>query len=115
MSEEEILPPRTLSFLAFLCDLCDLCGEKNSELRKYCHTHLCGYFPGIHFEHLQQRSDYSTMQGYHENIDVLVVWDGTVGAAAALGAQRGIPSRDVPLRDIRALLREHDAIVPGDE
>lgn len=55
------------------------------------------------------------MQGYHENIDVLVVWDGTVGAAAALGAQRGIPSRDVPLRDIRALLREHDAIVPGDE
>ena len=39
------------------------------------------------------------------------------GAAAALGAQRGIPSNDIPLEDIRVLLREHDAIVPvpGDE
>lgn len=34
------------------------------------------------------------------------------GAAAALGAQSGVPSRDVPLEDIRALLREHGAIVP---
>jgi hypothetical protein len=34
------------------------------------------------------------------------------GAAAALGARKGIPSRDVPLEEIRALLREHGAIVP---
>jgi hypothetical protein len=34
------------------------------------------------------------------------------GAAAALGAQLGVPSRHVPLEDIRALLREHGAIVP---
>ena len=34
------------------------------------------------------------------------------GAAAALGAMRGIPSRQVPLQDIRALLRRHQAIVP---
>jgi hypothetical protein len=36
-----------------------------------------------------------------------------VGAAAALGVKRGIPSRDAPLEDIRALLSEHGAIVPG--
>jgi hypothetical protein len=36
-----------------------------------------------------------------------------VGAAAALGARRGIPSRDVPLADIHALLRAHGAIVPA--
>ena len=35
-----------------------------------------------------------------------------VGAAAALGARRGIPSRDVPLQDIRALLSGHGAILP---
>ena len=35
-----------------------------------------------------------------------------VGAAAALGAQRGMPSRDVPLAELRALLRQHGAIVP---
>jgi hypothetical protein len=35
------------------------------------------------------------------------------GAAAALGAQRGIASRDVPLEEIRALLCEHGAIVPA--
>jgi hypothetical protein len=35
-----------------------------------------------------------------------------VGAAAALGALGGVPSRDVPLKSIRALLREHGAIVP---
>ena len=35
------------------------------------------------------------------------------GACAALGAQRGIPSRNVPLEDIRSLLREHGAIIPG--
>ena len=35
-----------------------------------------------------------------------------VGAAAALGSQRGVASRDVPLDDLRALLREHAAIVP---
>jgi hypothetical protein len=34
------------------------------------------------------------------------------GAAAALGAQQRIPSRDVPVEDIRALLVEHGAIVP---
>ena len=34
------------------------------------------------------------------------------GAAAALGALRGIPSRAVPIEDIRSLLREHGAIVP---
>jgi glycine/D-amino acid oxidase-like deaminating enzyme len=39
------------------------------------------------------------------------------GAAAVLGARRGIPSRDLPLSEIRNLLREHGAIVPttGDE
>jgi hypothetical protein len=35
-----------------------------------------------------------------------------VGAAAALGAQQGVPSHEVPVGKIRALLREHDAIVP---
>ncbi|MGC9349018.1 MAG: FAD-dependent oxidoreductase [Anaerolineae bacterium] len=34
------------------------------------------------------------------------------GAAAALGVQHGVPSRDVPLADIRDLLRAHNAIVP---
>ncbi len=34
------------------------------------------------------------------------------GAAAALGAKTGVASRDVPIEDIRALLREHGAIVP---
>ncbi len=35
-----------------------------------------------------------------------------VGAASALGAKRGIASRDVPIEDVRALLRSHGAIVP---
>ena len=35
-----------------------------------------------------------------------------VGAAAALGAQQGIPSRQVSLQDIHTLLRKHQAIVP---
>ncbi len=35
-----------------------------------------------------------------------------VGAAAALGVQRGVASRDVPIDAIRDLLRQHDAIVP---
>ena len=34
------------------------------------------------------------------------------GAAAALGIKMEIPSRDVPIEAIRALLEEHDAIVP---
>lgn len=34
------------------------------------------------------------------------------GAAAALATQRGIPSRDVPIPEIRTLLREHGAVVP---
>jgi hypothetical protein len=34
------------------------------------------------------------------------------GAAATLGTRRGIPSRDVPVSEIRALLTEHGAIVP---
>ena len=34
------------------------------------------------------------------------------GAAAALGAHRGVPSRDLPIPDIHALLRQHGAIVP---
>ena len=34
------------------------------------------------------------------------------GAAAALGTRHGIPSRDVPLHEIRTLLSEHKAIVP---
>ncbi len=38
-----------------------------------------------------------------------------VGAAAALGAKNGVPSRDVPRDDIRNLLRKHEAIVPPDE
>ncbi len=37
------------------------------------------------------------------------------GAAAALGALRGVGSRHVPIGDIRALLHEHKAIVPGIE
>lgn len=37
------------------------------------------------------------------------------GAAAALGARTGVPSRSVPLDDIRALLREHGALVPAPE
>ena len=36
------------------------------------------------------------------------------GAAAALGVRQGVPSRDVPLDAIRALLRDHGAIVPPD-
>ena len=36
------------------------------------------------------------------------------GAAAALGVRLRIPSRDVPIDAIRALLREHNAIVPPD-
>lgn len=35
-----------------------------------------------------------------------------VGAAAALACRLGVPSRDVPLDQLRALLREHQAIVP---
>jgi len=34
------------------------------------------------------------------------------GAAAALGVEMEVPSRDVPIEAIRSLLREHDAIVP---
>ncbi len=34
------------------------------------------------------------------------------GAAAALGVRLGVPSRDVPLDALRALLAEHGAIVP---
>jgi hypothetical protein len=34
------------------------------------------------------------------------------GAAAALGIRQEIPSRDVPIQEIRALLRKHAAIVP---
>lgn len=34
------------------------------------------------------------------------------GAAAALGVQRGVPSRDVPLAELHDLLRAHGAIVP---
>jgi len=34
------------------------------------------------------------------------------GAAAALGTNRGIVSRDVPISDVRALLSEHNAILP---
>jgi hypothetical protein len=36
------------------------------------------------------------------------------GAAAALGAMKGVPSRDVAIADVRELLRAHDAIVPPD-
>ncbi len=34
------------------------------------------------------------------------------GAVAALAVRQGIPSRQVPVQDIRALLRQHQAIVP---
>jgi hypothetical protein len=34
------------------------------------------------------------------------------GAAASLATKRGIASRDVPLPDVRALLAEHNAILP---
>ena len=36
------------------------------------------------------------------------------GAAAALGVHHGVPSRAVPLDELRALLRDHGAIVPPD-
>jgi hypothetical protein len=36
------------------------------------------------------------------------------GAAAALGAMRAVPSRDVAIADVRELLRAHNAIVPPD-
>jgi hypothetical protein len=36
-----------------------------------------------------------------------------VGAAAALAAASGIPSRDIPVTKIRSLLLEHGACVPG--
>ena len=35
------------------------------------------------------------------------------GAAAALGAKADVPSREVPISQIRDLLKAHDAIVPG--
>lgn len=35
-----------------------------------------------------------------------------VGAAAALGVKKGVPSREVPLEELRAALREQGAIVP---
>jgi hypothetical protein len=35
------------------------------------------------------------------------------GAAAAIGIQMGIPSREVPIERIKDLLKEHGAIVPG--
>ncbi|NLO74798.1 MAG: FAD-dependent oxidoreductase, partial [candidate division WS1 bacterium] len=35
-----------------------------------------------------------------------------VGAAAALGAKQGVAAREVPVEDIRALLRDQGAIVP---
>jgi hypothetical protein len=34
------------------------------------------------------------------------------GAAAALGAMRGVPPAKIPINDIRNLLRKHNAIVP---
>mgnify|MGYP000976295529 CR=1 FL=1 len=36
------------------------------------------------------------------------------GAMAALSAQTGLDPEQLPLPDIRALLRQHGAIVPGD-
>jgi hypothetical protein len=35
------------------------------------------------------------------------------GAAAALGVELERPSRNVPIEQIRDLLKAHDAIVPG--
>jgi hypothetical protein len=35
-----------------------------------------------------------------------------VGAAAALGVKLGCASREVPMPELRALLRQHGAIVP---
>ena len=37
------------------------------------------------------------------------------GAMAALSARTGIDPEDLPLEDLFALLREHGAIVPGEE
>lgn len=34
------------------------------------------------------------------------------GAAAALAVRMNVPSRDVPIEDVRGILRKHDAIVP---
>jgi hypothetical protein len=36
------------------------------------------------------------------------------GALAALSARRGVDPEELPLEDLYALLREHDAILPGD-
>ncbi|HBE01959.1 MAG: hypothetical protein A2096_08580 [Spirochaetes bacterium GWF1_41_5] len=36
------------------------------------------------------------------------------GGAAALGIQMNIPSRDVPISSLRALLKKHKALVPGE-
>lgn len=36
------------------------------------------------------------------------------GAAAAIGVRQGIPSHQVPIQDIRSLLRKHQAIVPAE-
>ena len=41
-----------------------------------------------------------------------MVMGQAAGAAAALGVQRAMPSRNVPLEDLRDLLRQHDAIIP---
>ena len=37
------------------------------------------------------------------------------GAMAALSASTGVDPEELPLADVYALLREHDAIVPGDK
>lgn len=36
------------------------------------------------------------------------------GAGAALAVERGVDFEDLPIEDIHALLREHEAVIPGD-
>jgi|GEM_PF-5086476 len=45
----------------------------------------------------------------------LIEWTGQLGrgrSPAALGVQQNHPSRDIPVREIRALLARHEAILP---
>ena len=57
----------------------------------------------------------SSDQAAHSGLRVEVSCMGmgqAAGAAAALACRLGCPSRDVPLADLRRLLREHGALVP---
>ena len=67
------------------------------------------------------------METYSDRVDVVIIGGGTAGAIAAIqagpagaktavvemdGQLGGVPSRDVPVGDIRALLSAQGAIMP---